>query len=206
MDKKKVIGLAALGAGILFLVTRKKAAPVIVKSMTAVEFYKTYYPIALQDQKKTGVPALFTLAQAAIESAYGRAAPGFNFFGIKAGSSWKGKTQLLKTWESGKTGDPVKDHITDKVIQIFKPGEKGGIYKNAYSYRVYGKFKAYGSALESFNDHSAFLLQNKRYSEAFKKSDPKQFAEAIAKAGYATDPNYASTLTKQIDIVKKNVA
>jgi flagellum-specific peptidoglycan hydrolase FlgJ len=52
--------------------------------------------------RQAGLPdaaARVAASQAALESNYGKSAPGNNFFGIKAGKSWKGATQKLKTWE-----------------------------------------------------------------------------------------------------------
>lgn len=171
--------------------------------LTPTNFFKSFIGDARVSEKKTGVPALVTLAQAAIESGYGKSAYGNNFFGIKAGKSWTGETQLLKTWECGRTGDPVKDGISDKIIKIYSPNDPNGVCKDKFSYRVWGKFRKYLTPAASFADHGAFLQGNKRYSNAFNYTDPKQFATEIAKAGYATAPNYAGAIHTMIDGINK---
>lgn len=61
-------------------------------------------------------------------------------------------------------------------------------------------FRVYDSALESFNDHSRFLLK-KRYESLFSLDplDYKGWAAGLKKCGYATDPNYASRLIAIIE-------
>jgi type VI secretion system secreted protein VgrG len=60
-------------------------------------------------------------------------------------------------------------------------------------------FRAYTSYEDSADDYGRFLNENKRYRAAFAfTSDPLKFVAAIAKAGYATDPNYAKSLTSII--------
>lgn len=157
--------------------------------MTPVEFAAKYYKYAVQSEKETGVPALLTLAQAALESGWGKHAPGNMFFGIKAGKSWQGKKQLLRTTEILSKPD-VK---FPEVISV-TPLDSG-----KYKYVVKDWFRAYDSPKDSFSDHGKFLRENKRYAEAFLYKDPKQFATEVAKAGYATAPDYASILHKLID-------
>jgi len=75
-------------------------------------------------------------------------------------------------------------------------------------------FRKYNSAAESFLDHSLFLKNKSRYSDLFslKITDYKGWAKGLKKAGYATDPNYASNLIRLIekyylyeyDKIKKN--
>ena len=161
--------------------------------MTAEEkkkqYFDKYYPSALQCQEETDIPAMATLAQSAMESAWGEKIPGNMFFGIKAGSGWRGKKQLITTREVLSKGN-VK---FPKIISIVKRVD------GKYDYRVEDWFRAYDSAAESFADHGRFLLSQPRYHNAIGIHDPKQFADEIAKAGYATDPNYAKTWKQIID-------
>jgi LysM repeat protein len=62
-------------------------------------------------------------------------------------------------------------------------------------------FRAYNSALESYRDHSEFLVNGSRYSELFKlsKTDYRAWAHGLKKAGYATDPKYAQLLIGKIE-------
>ena len=65
-------------------------------------------------------------------------------------------------------------------------------------------FRTYNSVLESYNDHSEFLTKNKRYSDLFllNMNDYKAWAKGLSKAGYATNPNYASRIISIIEDLK----
>lgn len=65
-------------------------------------------------------------------------------------------------------------------------------------------FRTYKTVLDSYNDHSEFLTKNKRYSNLFilKIDDYKSWAKGLSKAGYATNPNYASRLITIIEELK----
>ena len=167
-------------------------------------FVLKYWTDAKANSLETQVPVTFTLAQAALESAWGKSAPEYNFFGIKAGKTWTGQTQKLKTWECGASGKPSVDGIKDELIQIYPPNTNpAGVCPNKFAYRVFGLFRAYATAKEGFKDHDVFLKINSRYAAAFKYTEPKEFATEVAKAGYATDPNYAKVLHTTIDTITK---
>ena len=63
-------------------------------------------------------------------------------------------------------------------------------------------FRAYESAYESYEDHSAFLTGNRRYSRLFdlKRTDYKGWAKGLKACGYATSPTYASQLIAIIEL------
>ena len=62
-------------------------------------------------------------------------------------------------------------------------------------------FRAYRTAEESFVAHSDFLRNRSRYASLFElePTDYKGWAQGLKKAGYATDPAYATKLIKQIE-------
>ena len=62
-------------------------------------------------------------------------------------------------------------------------------------------FRSYRSVLDSYNDHSTFLTRNKRYSTLFllEITDYKGWARGLSKAGYATNPKYATLLIQIIE-------
>ena len=62
-------------------------------------------------------------------------------------------------------------------------------------------FRSYDKAEESFRDHSDFLRYNDRYKFLFDydPTDYRSWCFGLKKAGYATDPKYA---TKLIDLVE----
>ena len=128
-------------------------------------------PAARATQEKWGVPASVTLAQGALESAWGTTHPGGEYFGVK-GQSPDGRSVSLATHE-----------------------EKGGKLHGETD-----SFRSYGSLGESADDYGRFLATNKRYSAAFDhKDDGERFIHEVAKAGYATDSHYESKIRSIID-------
>jgi flagellar protein FlgJ len=66
------------------------------------------------------------------------------------------------------------------------------------------RFRAYDSPAASFRDYVALLRDNPRYEGALGKgADTHAFAQALQKAGYATDPNYAHKLTATAQAVRQ---
>lgn len=121
-------------------------------------------------QKTHSILPSLTIAQAILESNWGKSAIGTNLFGIKAGSSWKGKVQLVWTTE----------------------------YENGVRIKIQANFRDYDSLDDSIADH-AKLLKLKRYTKVREAKDYKTACVEIQKAGYATDPNYAVKLISLIE-------
>ena len=169
--------------------------------MTQKDFIKTYKPFALESERKMGISAIFILAQAGLESAWGKSPIGNNFFGIKVPKSLvssppKKKKQLLRTTEVLNT--PNEKSKFPEVISITKRTD------GKYLYIVRDWFMKYETPEECFTDHANFFFRNKRYAKALEvKADPYKFAEEIAKAGYATAPNYADSLKALIKEIEK---
>ena len=62
-------------------------------------------------------------------------------------------------------------------------------------------FRKYATVLESYKDHSDFLMNRSRYAFLF-ELDPKDYkgwAKGLKKAGYAPDPKYPVRLIKLIE-------
>ena len=167
--------------------------------MTAKQFVQKYLKSSMDVETKTGINHLFILAQAALESGWGKSAPGNMFFGVKASKSTPAeKKQLLTTSEV--FSDDKQGYRFPQVISITKRTD------GKYLYRIKDWFRKYDTPEECFADHADFFYRNKRYAEALKvKYDPYLFAEAVAKAGYATAPNYAGTLKSMIKTVEQNL-
>lgn len=156
--------------------------------MKPAQFVTAYKDYALQTQAKTGIPSLVILAQAALESGWGKAAPGNMFFGVKDTDGLNGNEQLITTTEYFRRAD-VKFPVVLSVTPVVRNGQKW------FKYKVKDYFRKYSSPEECFTHHALFLLNNKRYAPAIRlKHDPYAFIDAIAKAGYATAPDYAKTL------------
>lgn len=162
-------------------------------------FVKMNLPHAKQVEAKTGILAVATLTQAALESSWGDVAPGNMFFGVKDTDGVNGNEQLITTTEytrSAKNPMPFPISSTPVIkngVKMFK--HKGKDY-----------FRKYATPEECFNDHAQFFLKNKRYAKALTvKNDYNRFFEEIAKAGYATDPNYADTLKAVSKSIVKHI-
>jgi flagellar protein FlgJ len=154
--------------------------------MTQREFVKAFHTYAKQVEEETGFSAIAVLAQAALESGWGKHIVGNMIFGIK--SKKPGEGQLITTTEYSQKSD-----LKFPVIISITPVEKSG--KTYYKYIIKDWFRKYDTPKESFVDHTNFFLENKRYAEAVKvRGDYNLFFEEISRAGYATDPSYADTL------------
>lgn len=165
--------------------------------MTSKSFVESFYGEAKKAEQETGISAIAILAQAALESGWGKYAPGNMFFGVKDTDGINGNEQLVTTTEYSRRAD-----LKFPVIINVTPTMYGG--KPGFKYRIKDYFRKYNSPSESFADHGKFFLSNPRYAAALKvKSDPIKFIQEVAKAGYATDPNYAKLLTSIISTIKK---
>ena len=168
--------------------------------MTKKDFIKQYKPFALESEKKTGISHLFILAQAALESSWGERGVGNNFFGIKVpknlvSNTPANKKQLFKTTEV--LNAPNLGYKFPQVMSIYQ------LPSGKYKYEVKDWFRKYDTPEECFTDHAQFFFKNKRYAKALLvKADPYKFAEEVAKAGYATAPDYANSLKKIIKTIE----
>ena len=126
----------------------------------------------------SGIPASFMLGQAGHETGWGKGeirhkdgSAAYNLFGIKAGKSWTGKVAEVTTTE----------------------------YINGVARKVTAKFRAYDSYEDSFRDYARLINDNPRYEKAREKvGSAVAYATELQKAGYATDPEYASKLSRAI--------
>lgn len=149
--------------------------------MTPEQFLAKYVSIADQVQLETGIPAEMALTQAAIESAWGKKAPGNNFFGIKADPKWTGQTVAFTTQEE----------IAGKKVTV----------RNE-------RFRAYPTPTDSFRDYARFLATNPRYSQAVtlaRSGDVPRALAAVAAAGYATDSGYPKLLSSVLQSVRRRI-
>ncbi|WP_235720657.1 glucosaminidase domain-containing protein [Liquorilactobacillus vini] len=118
------------------------------------------------------LPSL-TASQAILESGWGTstlASKYHNLFGIKAGSSWTGKTVTLYTEE----------------------------YYNGKYHTVTAVFRVYDSDNDSIIDHAKLLAESSRYSNLVGETNADSAAQKIKNDGYATDVHYTSKLENLI--------
>lgn len=118
------------------------------------------------------IPAI--VGQAILESKWGKsllASKYFNYFGLKCGSSWTGKSVNLKTKEEYKAGQltTIKDN-----------------------------FRVYSSTVLGIKGYFEFI-KNKRYSNLKTATNPRQYLEYIKADAYATDSKYVNKVMKVVD-------
>ena len=148
----------------------------IFMDMTTEEYINTMGPIAQADYSRTGIFASVTLAQSIVESGWGKSGltqKANNMFGIKCSANWSGECINMDTGEYG----------------------SGGYYM------INSAFRKYDSIEASVADHSLFFKENSRYGEAgvLTATDYASQIKAIHRAGYATAPDYSSSI---IDTIK----
>jgi flagellum-specific peptidoglycan hydrolase FlgJ len=139
--------------------------------VNAKDFIAAVGPAARQSEPISRIPAVFVIADAALESGFGSSAlaqKAFNLFGVKADATWRGAVLSM----------PTREYV-DGQWQI-----------------VESKWRQYKDWAGSIQDHAAFLISNPRYHKAFATTTPEDFARAVAAAGYATDPQYAEKIIK----------
>lgn len=167
--------------------------------MKPSEFVKQFKRYAQKTQDKTGISAVAILAQAALESGWGAKAPGNMFFGIKDTDGTNGNEQLLVTTEYSKRSDLQFPFILS-VTPVIRNGQK------YFKYVIKDYFRKYDTPEQSFTDHATFFMRNSRYAKALMvKSDPYMFLEEVAKAGYATAPNYFQVMKPIIAMIEKEI-
>lgn len=162
--------------------------------LTPQEFVRVYKPYALACQQKTGIHYHATLTQAALESGWGEQAPGNNFFGVKDTDGVNGNEQLLTTTEVLSRPDAKFPVILSIVKKAF-----------GYLYTVKDYFRKYDTVEQAFTDHALFFQQNSRYSRAWAmRNDAEQFLREVARAGYATAPDYEQQLVSTLRWFQRN--
>lgn len=153
-------------------------APSKTRFSSPEEFMATMLPMAESAAKRLGVEPSHLVAQAALETGWGKSmikqkdgSNSHNLFGIKA-SGWGGESAQVRTTE----------------------------YVNGKPVKQMAGFRAYDSFEQSFNDYVDLLQNSGRYQSAIKVADTsgnsEHFMRELQKAGYATDPQYASKVNQ----------
>lgn len=166
MRKRTIITLSLLFSALSFLFSNTSAEQLL--------FITKYKDIAIQEMNRSGIPASITLAQAIIETDWGRSnlvKNSNNHFGIKCKGTWTGLTYHHKD----------DDYVNGKLIKSC--------------------FRAYEKVEDSFVDHSEFLMNNARYQKlfSFSNTDYKNWAMGLKECGYATSKTYAQALINTIE-------
>lgn len=173
--------------------------------MKPQDFVSRLYLHALSCEQKTGISAVATLAQCAVESGWGDHAPGNMFFGQKDFDGVNGNEQLIVTFEYNKRGDLSAKQIGLNEIISVNPVLLNGLHYFKYTGRSY--FRKYATPADCFINHCRFFFENKRYEQALLvKKNPYSFIDAIAAAGYAQSPTYAATLKSIAKTIEKYIS
>jgi flagellar protein FlgJ len=143
---------------------------------TPAEFVHKVMPSIRRAAAQLGVNPLGLLAQAALETGWGRRLPrtadgssSFNIFGIKAGEEWSGPRAMSDTVE----------------------------FSNGVATPRRSAFRAYGSIDESVADFAKLLRNSPRYRDAIAAGqDAAAYVRHLGSSGYATDPEYANKLNQ----------
>lgn len=174
----KPINLVLIGI-IIYLIKKMcidKAFEYVNDSKKKQRYYDWIAPKAKALSLVHGIPWQFICVQTALETGWGKsslASKYFNFGGQKAVS-----------------GEPFVELKTREVI-------------NGQSIYIMSKFRKFSNLKDGLKAYANFFHKYKRYATALKyPNDPYQFAVEIKKAGYATDPNYVTTLHKMLNDLK----
>ncbi|MCJ8222349.1 phage tail protein [Bacillus paralicheniformis] len=146
--------------------------------MANTDFIKEIAPDAQRVYKKYDILASLIIAQACLESAWGTsglAQKGKNLFGIKG--TYNGQYVLMWTTEYDRKGNAT---------------------------RVQAKFRKYPSWYASLQDLAKLYVNGTswdpdHYKAIVGEKDYKKATAALVKAGYATDPAYATKLNNLIE-------
>lgn len=136
------------------------------------QYAEQYADFAMEQMRKYGIPASVTLAQGILESSNGQSRLALN----------------------------ENNHFGIKATpRWIVDGGKYGLYTDD---KPNEKFCSYDSVGDSYEHHSRFLVENKRYDRCFALApdDYKGWTEGLAKAGYASGSNYAGSLQKIIEV------
>jgi flagellar protein FlgJ len=160
-----------------------KASPPAASAATQRNFIQGLWPQARQAGQELGVDPTNLIAQAALETNWGRNLPhdssghsSNNLFGVKATDSWPGASVPAVTSEAAADGT---------------------------STAVVAPFRSYPDASQSFQDYVSILRNNPRYAGALNTgSDAQAFATGLQRGGYATDPDYV----RKVSAVANNIS
>lgn len=149
-----------------------------------ISFVKMMEPYAEQAAGQLGVSPDTLIAQAALETGWGQHVPAsgsgsssLNLFGVKAGAGFRGEAVSALTTEYDGSGN--------NPTSMAQP------------------FRAYASVQQGINDYVTLLQRNSRYREALGSGDDVHaFGSALARGGYATDPDYVQKLQATVASVR----
>lgn len=163
-----------------------RAAPAAAIDVDPSNFVAQVLPAIRTAARKLGVDARALMAQAALETGWGKRIPrnadgssSYNLFGVKAGTGWRGARATAVTVE----------------------------FDGMVAQRRTESFRSYASVAEGVDDFVQLLSGSPRYAQALAGGrSPFAYARSLAAAGYATDPDYASKINRILDSARMRQA
>ena len=161
------------------------------------EFLNRIAPLAIEEMSRTGLDASVIMAQAALESSWGKSGLSSkyaNYYGMTSGcinnsayppSQYRGTVLRPGSEFNNCTGNAFWDGTVVAMCN-----KDGG---DCQWYRVYDSFE------NSTKDHNRLLLESSRYSNCNKYRDPQDQIQCIKNGGYATAPDYVSSVMSVIN-------
>jgi flagellar protein FlgJ len=154
-----------------------------ISSAQQASFVRSLEPLAQSAGQSLGVAPDTLIAQAALETGWGRSMPtdsngrsSANLFGVKAGESWRGASVQATTTEY------------DQGIPSSTPAA----------------FRSYDDTAQSVGDYVSLLQTSPRYAGALGTgSDVHAFASGLQRGGYATDPDYVNKLVATVATLRQ---
>jgi len=154
-----------------------------ISSAQRADFVRSLEPLAQCAGSSLGVAPDTLIAQAALETGWGRKLPAdasgrssSNLFGVKAGEGWRGASVQANTTE----------------------------YAQGAAARTQAAFRSYGSAAQSVGDYVSLLSTSPRYASALGTgADVQAFASGLTRGGYATDPDYVNKLAATVATLRQ---
>jgi flagellar protein FlgJ len=177
------LGVAGTAAGASGSGKGATAGPPTASAAVQQSFIQELLPQARQAGQALGVDPTNLIAQAALETNWGRSLPhdggghsSNNLFGVKASGPWTGASVQAATREVAADGSAT---------------------------RTVAPFRAYADTSQSFQDYVSILRNNPRYAAALNTgSNARAFAAGLQRGGYATDPDYV----RKVSAVATNIA
>lgn len=148
-------------------------------AQTPQEFIASLMPFAEKAAAELNVNTDVILAQAALETGWGKhllrdkeGNSSFNVFNIKKNASWEGKSVSVNSLE----------------------------YREGVAKKERSEFRQYEGLMHSFSDYVDLLKNSPRFKHVLTAgNNSASCAEALQKAGYATDPDYAKKIKRLLN-------
>ncbi len=196
LDAHNLVPTDKLQPGDIVYIKKPNGVSEIVEPNQEIShFVDQYGGFAKEVEATYGVPYQVTLAQAILESGYGKselATHAHNFFGLKANDEWDGPVYQKQTKEIVNESELAK--YTDTLVDQTQRED------GSYEITITAAFKAFESDKEGFLGYAQYLKERGNgtyYADAFETTDAHEFVNRLVDENgprYATDPDYANKI------------